>query len=67
MTEKSNLKVGDVCVTLVEESDIEHIPAGTEIKLIRKSGEDLWHGYATLKGIGRFVLVSADNLKLKTS
>jgi len=59
-------KVGDIVRTVVEEYDIEHIPAGTEITLSKKNSSQYWYGYATLNGHERIVLITTDNLEYKT-
>ena len=59
------LQVGDKVRTKHTEWDIEMIPAGTEIVLIRPNDvkADYWYGTTILQDRDRMVLVLAANLE----
>ena len=56
------LKPGDKVVNIVQEMDIELIPAMTEITLTR-CNHPYWYGEAVIHGKDRTVLVLNSNLK----
>jgi hypothetical protein len=61
---KCQFKSGDIVVTLVSEDDIERIPAGTQIKLLRPNGDLFWYGEGVVNRASRMLLVRTSNLQL---
>ena len=60
----SNFNPGDTVETKKGERDIEYIPLGTRIFLVRKNGEHMWYGDGVIDGVKRNLLVYASNLKI---
>lgn len=56
-------KPGLEVLTINPERDIELIPAGTKIVLVRRNGETLWYGQGSIRGAKRDLLVFASNLR----
>ncbi|MBP6881316.1 MAG: hypothetical protein KBC35_01705 [Candidatus Pacebacteria bacterium] len=62
--EMVSFKRGDQVVTIKPEGDIEVIPAGTGLVLLRPNGRLSWYGEGKIKRISRIFLVTTANLRL---
>ncbi len=62
MQEDAFFKYKDKCKLLEEEQDIEILPKGLEVTLVRKVSNN-WYANATVNGVPRLVLIRESNLE----